>query len=189
MADIMRPVPFSELLNRIFNEYKTNQSIFSMPLKQCYKKQGNQKLSEQSISVWGEGAETPVGPAAGPHTQLAQNIVTSWLAGGRFMELKTAQIMDTLEIAKPCIDAEDECYNTEWSSEFTLPKAFDEYLKAWFVLHLLESLLTPQKTVSGKSFIFNMSVGYDLAGIKTAPMQAYISNMLDASQASKIYSI
>ncbi|WP_250909195.1 DUF418 domain-containing protein, partial [Escherichia coli] len=41
---------------------------------------------------------TPVGPAAGPHTQLAQNIVTSWLTGGRFIELKTVQILDRLEL-------------------------------------------------------------------------------------------
>ncbi len=176
MADIMRPVPFGELLKRIFSEYKESHSIFSIPAQQFYK-----SSSDKNISVWGEHCETPVGPAAGPHTQLAQNIVTSWLVGGRFMELKTAQKMDRLEIAKPCIDAEDECFNTEWSSEFTLTKAFDEYLKAWFALHLLEALFTPKHSNAGKSFIFNISVGYDLAGIKTAPMQEYISNMLNAS--------
>ena len=173
MADIMRPVPFGELLKRIFSEYKESNSIFSIPAAQFYKNE-----TDKNISVWGESSETPVGPAAGPHTQLTQNIVSSWLAGGRFMELKTAQIMDTLEIAKPCIDAEDECFNTEWSSEFKLPRAFDEYLKAWFLLHLLEALFTDKKS---KSFIFNMSVGYDLAGIKMPPMQEYLSNMLDAS--------
>ena len=176
----MRPIPFGELLKRIFSEYKESQSIFSIPAQQFYKNEmGN------NISVWGEKSETPVGPAAGPHTQLAQNIVTSWLAGGRFMELKTAQIMDTLEIAKPCIDAEDECFNTEWSSEFTLPKVFDEYLKAWFALHLLETLFSQKKGESGKSFIFNMSVGYDLAGIQKPAMQEYIGNMLNAADHRK----
>jgi putative selenate reductase len=177
MADIMRPVPFGELLKRLFNEYKESQSIFSIPAQQFYKNENGNK-----IAVWGEQSETPVGPAAGPHTQLAQNIVTSWLAGGRFMELKTAQIMDTLEIAKPCIDAEDECFNTEWSSEFTLPKVFDEYLKAWFALHLLEALFS---NAESKSFIFNMSVGYDLAGIQMPAMQEYIGNMLNAEKHPK----
>ena len=37
-----------------------------------------------------------------------------------FIELKTVQILDRLELEKPCIDAEDECFNTEWSTEFTL---------------------------------------------------------------------
>ena len=176
MGDIMRPVPFGELLNRVFGEYKESQSIFGIPSKQFYR-----KSVAKDLSVWGENCETPVGPAAGPHTQLAQNIITSWLAGGRFMELKTVQKLDQLEIAKPCIDAEDECFNTEWSTEFTLLKAYDEYLKAWIALHLVEEVFAPRAEGEEKSFIFNMSVGYDLAGIQTAPMQKYIHDMLDSS--------
>ena len=42
---------------------------------------------------------TPFGPAAGPHTQLAQNIVLSWLAGGRVIELKTVQVKDDIDSA------------------------------------------------------------------------------------------
>jgi len=175
MGDIMRPVPFNELLSRVFSEFRQNKSIFGIPVKQFYKKEDS-----QGLSVWGEHSETPVGPAAGPHTQLAQNIITSWLVGGRFMELKTVQKLDQLEIAKPCIDAEDECFNTEWSTEFTLIKAYDEYLKAWMALHLMEAVFKPES--EEKSFIFNMSVGYDLAGIQTEPMQKYIDDMMDSSQ-------
>ena len=175
MSDIMRPVPFEGLLTRIFGEYKASRSIFDIAEAQFYR-----KADDRLIKVFGETCETPVGPAAGPHTQLAQNIVVSWLTGGRFIELKTVQIMDRLEIAKPCIDAEDECYNTEWSTEYTLPKAFDEYLKAWFALHLLEEVFDPRQDGEAKSFSFNMSVGYDLAGIKQPPMQEYIDSMVDA---------
>ena len=177
MGDIMRPVPFKELLTRIFGEFKEGRSIFDIPQAQFHKVK-----SKEDYSVWGEECKTPLGPAAGPHTQLAQNIVACWLSGGRFMELKTVQKLDTLEIAKPCIDAEDECFNTEWSTEFTLPKAYDEYLKAWFILHLLECVFEGRAPEAEKSFVFNMSVGYDLAGILTPPMQAYLDNMLDASQ-------
>ena len=175
MGDIMRPVPFGEILKRAFSEFKENQSIFGIPSKQFYRKE-----HEKGLSVWGENCETPLGPAAGPHTQLAQNIISSWLAGGRFMELKTVQKLDTIEIAKPCIDAEDECFNTEWSTEYTLVKAYDEYLKAWIALHLLQQVFQPKLTGEKKSFIFNMSVGYDLAGIKTASMQTFIDDMMDA---------
>ena len=175
MSDIMRPVPFEGLLTRIFGEYKASRSIFDIAETQFYR-----KADDRLIKVFGETCETPVGPAAGPHTQLAQNIVVSWLTGGRFIELKTVQIMDRLEIAKPCIDAEDECYNTEWSTEYTLPKAFDEYLKAWFALHLLEEVFDPRQDGEAKSFSFNMSVGYDLEGIKQPPMQEYIDSMVDA---------
>ena len=180
MGDIMRPVPFEELLTRIFDEYQQHRSIFGIPEHQFY-----QPAQCQPITVFGETSATPIGPAAGPHTQLAQNIITSWLTGGRFMELKTVQILDRLEIEKPCIDAEDECFNTEWSTEFTLTKAWDEYLKAWFILHLLETVFEARNAGEDKSFIFNMSVGYNLEGIKQPPMQQFIDNMMNAADHPK----
>lgn len=92
MGDIMRPIPFEELLTRIFDEYQQQRSIFGIPEQQFYS-----PVKGKTVSVFGETCATPVGPAAGPHTQLAQNIVTSWLTGGRFIELKTVQILDRLE--------------------------------------------------------------------------------------------
>ena len=180
MGDIMRPVPFEGLLDRISEEYAESRSVFGIPEGTFYR-----KTDDRKIRVFGETCETPIGPAAGPHTQLTQNIIVSWLTGGRFIELKTVQIMDRLEIEKPCIDAEDECYNTEWSTEFTLPKAFDEYLKAWFALHVMEEIFDPRLKGEAKSFIFNMSVGYNLAGIKEAPMQTFINSMMDAADHPK----
>ena len=177
MGDIMRPVPFEELIDRIFSEYRQGGTIFGIAEDQFYHCDG-----KQQVHVFGQTCATPLGPAAGPHTQLAQNLVASYLVGGRFMELKTVQKMDTLEIDKPCIDARDEGYNVEWSTEYTLPKAYDEYVKAWIALHLLEALMN-KGAIKKPSFIFNMSVGYDLAGIKTPKMQTYIDSMIDASGA------
>ena len=174
MGDIMRPVPFSELISRIIGEYRNHHSIFGIAEEQFYQDSG-----KKSIKVFNQSCSTALGPAAGPHTQLAQNIIASYLVGGRFMELKTVQVMDTLEIDKPCIDARDEAYNVEWSTEFTLPKAWDEYAKAWIILHLLEAAMHKGK-FEKPSFIFNMSVGYNLEGIKTAKMQQYIDSMIDA---------
>lgn len=175
MGDRMRPVPFEELMDRIFSEYRNHGTIFGISKENFHK-----PSARHSIEVFGQKCATPLGPAAGPHTQLAQNIVSAYLVGGRFMELKTVQIMDHLEIAKPCIDARDEGHNVEWSTEYTLEKAFDEYLKAWFAVHAIQAAL------SGKfdepDFIFNMSVGYNLEGIKQPKMQTYIDNMMDASK-------
>jgi len=176
MGDIMRPVPFSELIERIVGEYRTHRSIFGIAAEQFYR-----DSHKKSISVFEEECSTPVGPAAGPHTQLAQNIIASYLVGGRFIELKTVQVLDELEIEKPCIDARDEGYNTEWSSEFTLSKAWDEYAKAWIILHLLEAVMG-ERPFKSPSFIFNMSVGYNLEGIKTAKMQTFIDSMIDATR-------
>ncbi len=175
MSDLMRPVPFKELLLRIFGEYRQSRTIFGIHKSQFFKKSGDKKLI-----IFNENCETPLGPAAGPHTQLTQNIITSYLTGGRFFELKTVQILDTLEVEKPCIDAEDECFNTEWSTEFTLTKAYEEYAKAWVILHLFEKMFD-LNVGSGRSFIFNMSVGYDLEGIKNSRVDKYIGDMMDSS--------
>ncbi len=178
MNDTMRPVPFEELINRMFSEYRQNRTIFSIHEDQFYR-----NTAGSGIDVFGQHAETPLGPAAGPHTQLAQNIIASYLVGGRFLELKTVQVLDTLEVEKPCIDARDEGYNVEWSTEFTLEKAHDEYVKAYIILHLLDALFH-NGDVSTPSFIFNMSIGYDLKGIKTPKMQQYIDSMIDAGKSA-----
>ncbi len=173
MSDIMRPVPFDELLYRIFGELKNHQSIFSIHSADFYIDD-----RKKEVKVFNETCTTPLGPAAGPHTQLAQNIVASYLVGARFIELKTVQIMDELEISKPCIDARDEGYNVEWSSEYTLTKSYDEYLKAWFICHALDMLFT--KDWKKPSFIFNTSMGYNLEGIKNERMQTFIAGIQDA---------
>ena len=178
MSDIMHPVPFGELLNRMIQELKLHGSIFQIPYASFYKDNGDSKLT-----MFGRHAATALGPAAGPHTQLAQNIITSYLTGGRFIELKTCQEKDdfaaTGAVQKPCIDSTDEGYNVEWSTEFTLPKAWDEYAKAYIICLLLDQLMHGCKAKE-PDFIFNMSVGYTLEGIKTEKMQKYIDSMLDA---------
>ncbi|MDC7234476.1 MAG: putative selenate reductase subunit YgfK [Spirochaetales bacterium] len=178
MTDIMRPVSFGELVNRTFSEIAKEGTVFSFNKEL----NGSDGTGHTPLELFGETAATPVGPAAGPHTQLAQNIVTSWAAGARFFELKTVQIMDTLEIEKPCIDAEDEGFNTEWSTEYTLDKAYDEYLKAWFLLHMMEALYENHPE---RQFIFNMSVGYDLKGIQNPRMDQFINRLMDSGAEEK----
>jgi len=175
MGDIMRPVPFDELVKRVFDEYRHQKSIFGISSEYFYKKN-----TDRTFNIFGENCDVPLGPAAGPHSQLTQNIITSFLTGSRFVELKTVQIMDTLEIEKPCIDADDEGFNTEWSTEFTLEKAYDEYAKAWILLHLIEKVFGFAAS-DKRSFIFNMSVGYDLKGIKTERMQTFINSLMESA--------
>lgn len=175
MSDKMRPIPFEKMLLWITKELKEKGSIFGIHEGKFYNnKSGN------SIEMFGEKLSTPLGPAAGPNSQLAQNIVAAYLTGSRFIELKTVQIIDgeDLPVAKPCILAEDECYNVEWSTELRVPDAYDEYLKAWFILHVLMKELNLSKD---RDFMFNMSVGYDLEGIKSPKIDAYIEGMRNAS--------
>ncbi len=176
MGDKMRLLPFGELLERMFEEYKNQKSIFDLPENVWYR-----KGDDRSLVIFGDRCETVLGPAAGPQTQLVQNIVSSYLTGSRFIELKTVQVLDGLEIDKPCIDAYDEGFNTEWSTELSLQKAWEEYAKGWIILHLVEELWDFKTTENDRSFSFNMSVGYDLKGIQTEKMQIYLSRMMDSS--------
>ena len=174
MSDIMRPMPFGQLMNWALEEYRKEGSIFGVsdPVRHT---------DGQALPIFDEKIEAPFGPAAGPHTQLAQNIIAAYAAGARFFELKTVQQMDGPELAacvnKPCITAEDECYNCEWSTELYVAQAFEEYVKAWVACKLLAreyGLGDPD------GFVFNMSVGYDLAGIRSGKIDAFIDGMIEA---------
>jgi len=173
MSDKMRSIPFKKLLNWIFEEYDKEHEVFGIPADKFY-----HKKVDSDIKLFGESLDSPLGPAAGPNTQLAQNIVAAYLVGSRFFELKTVQILDELEFPKPCIRAEDECYNTEWSTELSIQGAFEEYVKAWFLVHVLQKELYNQDK---RTFMFNMSVGYDLKGIQSPKVDAFIEGMKDAS--------
>lgn len=162
------------LMHWIMSEYEQKQSIF-----------GIEKIvrheNGQALPIYEEKIESPFGPAAGPNSQLAQNIVAAYVAGSRFFELKTVQVMDGADLAacinRPCIIAGDECYNCEWSTELYVPQAFAEYVKAWVACKLIAKeygLGDPD------AFVFNMSVGYDLEGIKSPKIDKYINEMMEA---------
>ncbi len=137
---------------------------------------------------YGKVLETPLGVAAGPHTQLAQNILSAWLCGARYIELKTVQVLDELNVTKPCIDMADEGYNCEWSQELKLDQSFEEYLKAFVLLYVLRDMLNlPVETEPGKGpgFIFNMSAGYNLEGIRSPAVQRFLDRMENAEEGVK----
>ena len=178
MSETMKVLPFDVLLRWTLEELEHNESIFGLHRSLFYTPQAD---APYASTMFGDHLATPVGPAAGPHTQLSQNIITSWLSGGRFIELKTVQIMDELEIPRPCIDMEDEGYNVEWSQELKLDESAREYIHAWVLIHILRRVLGFEERVPFGT-IFNMSIGYNLEGIQTAPMQHFMDRMLNASE-------
>ena len=125
---------------------------------------------------YGTELETPLGVAAGPHNQLAFNIVAAWLCGARYIELKTIQTLDELEVSKPCIDMQDEGYNCEWSQELKIEESFREYLNAWILIHILRRELHFEGPTGT---LFNMSVGYNLEGILNENVQWFFEKMKD----------
>ncbi|MEA3444277.1 MAG: putative selenate reductase subunit YgfK [Bacteroidota bacterium] len=177
MADKFTILPLPQLLQIVIDQYDKTKSIFGIPEELFFIPNKNDSFR---TSRFGQMLENPVGVAAGPHTQLAQNIVAAWLTGARFIELKTIQTLDELDIPKPCIDMQDEGYNCEWSQELKIKESFDQYLNAWIIIHVLKDKLKIG-LAHERGFIFNMSVGYDLDGILKDNVNWFFQKMADAS--------
>lgn len=175
MSELMTPISLANIIERVTTEYEKCGTVFGV--SQIWK-----APEQHKISLYGKRPENLCGPAAGPHTQLAQNIIAAYAAGARYFELKTVQVMDGMEmvhcISRPCIKADDEAYNCEWSTELTVPQAMEEYHKAWQVIKILAERYG---LGSPDGYLFDMSVGYDLAGISSPKIDAYIEGMRDIS--------
>jgi len=177
MSDLFFPISSLKLIEWVFTELDTRGSIFGIPRQLFFVPRKNDPFR---TSAFGHPLETPFGPAAGPHSQMAQNIVVAWLCGARYIELKTVQTLDELDVSKPCIDMEDEGYNVEWSQELKIYQSFDEYLRAWVLIHALHHKLG--FTGESPGIVFNISVGYDLAGIRKPNVQWFLQQMRDCSE-------
>lgn len=179
MSEKMIPVSYERLLEQIDGEYRAYGTIFGVS--------HIWRAPDKALPLFGGRIETPFGPAAGPHTQLAQNIIAAYAAGARFFELKTVQVMDGEELAacinRPCILAADEGYNCEWSTELTIPQAMEEYIKAWRVLKVISE---KYGLGSPDGFVFNMSVGYTMEGVGSEKLTAYLDGMRDAGVSDSV---
>ena len=161
----MRPVPFTHLLHQYITEYNVSGKLAGVP-------------------VYTNNAHIPIGPAAGPHTQLAENIVAAYAAGAEYMELKTVQVLESEElgIQKPCIYAGHEVFNTEWSTELTVAQASAEYIKAYLLIAILSKIL---KLTDVSCIKFVCSVGYDLKGIQSQKVDRFLNEMKSASNSDE----
>jgi putative selenate reductase len=177
MAELI-PHPFGSLINRMFDELETEQSIFDFPAKKFF---CGISGKDYSVNFHGKISSSALGPASGPQTQMAQNILLSWLGGCRIMELKTVQILDELEIPRPCIDMQTVGYNVEWSQELRIEQSLHEYVKGAMLIEILQASGKLELADNFGDVLYDMSVGYDLAGIQSDKVRQFIEGMQDAS--------
>ncbi|MCF8379565.1 MAG: putative selenate reductase subunit YgfK [Bacteroidales bacterium] len=176
MTDKFSIIPFRQLTKLILDQIDSKHQYFGIPEEVFFKPDRADPFRKQRF---GQILETPIGVAAGPHTQMTQNIVAAWLCGARYLELKTIQTLDELNVAKPCIDMQDEGYNCEWSQELKIHESYDQYLNAWILIHLLKHKIGFKDEELGT--IFNMSIGYDLQGILKENVQRFLNKMKNCS--------
>ena len=186
MPDQFHPPPIEQVLKIALSQLLEKREVFNIPEKLFYHPHKHKHLYTKKF---GQVLHNPVGLAAGPHTQMAQNILAGWLAGARFIELKTVQTLDEIAVSKPCIDMQDEGYNCEWSQELKIKESYDQYLNAWILIHIFNYELFGKTNKDGDiGTIFNMSVGYDLAGVKKRNVQWFLKKMQNCN-AEKIEKI
>ncbi|MCP3960456.1 MAG: FAD-dependent oxidoreductase [bacterium] len=182
MSDLFHPISMEHLSAWAFTELEEKSSLFGVPSSAIFVPSEANRFERRKYGV---ALESPFGVAAGPQSQMAQNIVVAWLCGSRFLELKTVQTLDELDVNKPCIDIQDEGYNVEWSQELKVHESFDEYLRAWVLIHALHRKLGFPGDEPG--MIFNMSVGYNLEGILKPNVQWFFEVMKDCSEYKQAY--
>ncbi|MBU1432987.1 FAD-dependent oxidoreductase [Myxococcota bacterium] len=176
MSDRFSPLSMAQTTAWIFDELERQGSVFGIPADLFYRPSA---AAPYRAAVFDQPLSTPFGVAAGPHSQLTRNIVAAWLCGARFIELKTVQTLDELEISKPCIDMEDEGYNVEWSQELKVEQSLEQYARAWVLIHALHHKLGFEG--ERPEVIFNLSVGYNLEGIKRDNVQWFLAQARDIS--------
>jgi len=174
------PVPFEDLIRRVFHEYNKHGKIFGMPKEKFFRALPGVNLS---VNHMGKQASTPFGPAAGPPTQLAQNIVLAWLAGSRIIELRTIRIFDQLTLPRPSIDTETIGFNVEWSQELRLEGSLREYVKAWMLIEMIKAseILGEEFSKHHCDTIFDLSIGYNFKVIKSKEIHSYIQGLRNAT--------
>lgn len=180
MAELV-PAPFPDLVARLHREPATQDALFELPRRKWYfPSPGDPDLS---VRFHDHVAGNPSGPAAGPHTQMAQNLLLSYVAGGRILELKTVQVLDQLEISRPCIDMTNIGFNIEWSQELRVEQSLDEYVAGAMLIEMFRRGPLAGGRLEGLpgDVILDLSVGYDLAGIRSEKVRRFLEAMRDAT--------
>ena len=169
MSKQITPIPFRELMRWITTEYQRDGSVFGVtkPFK----------ATPRKLPIFGEHIESPIGPAAGPHTQFAQNIIAAYFAGARFFELETIR-SGAPAGGNPAIDAADECYHYGSPSPLSPQQAFEEYVKAWCACKMMAKAYG---LGDSEGFVFHMSVGGSLTDIQCETTDSFLNRMMNAS--------
>jgi putative selenate reductase len=180
--------PFADLIQRMRLEFRNQRCLFDLPVRRWFVPAQEHASPDLSVKFHDRVAGNPSGPASGPQTQMAQNLVLSWLAGGRIMELKTVQVNDELKISRPCIDATNVGYNVEWSQELRVHDSLEQYVQGAMLIHMLRHAPdvfgspfgdVSMAGISGEP-IYDMSIGYDLPGVQSRKVVDFIRGMIDA---------
>ena len=166
MSDIMRPMPLCPSDELDSERYRPGLRVRRV--------QAGAPRRRKALPIFEEKIRSPYGPAAGPHTQLAQNIIAAYAAGSRFFEVKTVQVMDGEELssasANPASPPRTSATTASGPPSCTSPGL--RRVRQGVVR--LQAAGEGAGTGRSDGFVFNMSVGYDLRASRVPRLDAYI---------------
>lgn len=175
----LQGIPLEKHLESIIKEFTIYGSIYGYPKQGFYKNQYpvDTQIRDKNII-------TPIGIAAGPHSQLAHNIVLSFLHGARTFELKLAQRPDDLEVLKYGRFKGNGTSGNGWNQTVDLGILKKEFINAYLLLKALESeeILGIEKGHTFYRTLFDLSVGVDLRGITSARMKNWMNRLVNGSE-------
>jgi putative selenate reductase len=176
----LRPIPFDQLLRRAFGELERKESVFDLPQRHFF---GGNPGVDFSVRIQGRRVSSPLGPAAGPHTQLAQNLVLGWLGGARCFELKTVRAKLPVENPHPFVDVGSVGYSDDWGGELDLPESLEEYVKGKMAIRILAESGRIPISAGYRDLRFDIGLGGTLEEIRSAPVDRLLRALLDARRA------
>ncbi len=171
------PVPFAVLLRRLAAEGRRGGSVYGLPATSWWVPAPGLDLS---ATLPGGPAATPVGPADGPQTQLAANVVVAWLAGGRVVELRTVEEGARSPAAARTIHAAGAVLRTEGGAGLEPEAALREYAKAACLVEVLRATRAfGRLDASALDTLFDAGVRGDLEGISSPAVQGFLDGLAD----------
>ena len=82
MSDRFQPLSIDQVAPWVFGELEKRGTVFGIPKELFFRPAAGDAFR---TAMYGQALDTPFGVAAGPHSQMAQNIVAAWLTGSRFI--------------------------------------------------------------------------------------------------------
>ena len=76
------------------------------------------------------------------------------------MELKTVQVLDELQIPRPCIDMQTIGYNVEWSQDLRVELSLHDYVNGAMIIQILSASVQLTIATHLDNVLYYISVGY-----------------------------
>jgi len=170
------------VVGRAFREWERRRTLFDLPAAAFYRPRPGIDLRSK---VWGQPAANPLGPAPGPHTQMAANIVTAYLAGARVFEWKSIRVSPRASAGRPSLEVGDAARFLDSGQDLGLEDMRREFVGASMLIDLLRETGVLDRATGGDTFaaadcVFDLSLQGDRRGLENPRLVAFVRACQDA---------